>query len=255
VTTIAIVKCLSHKGEPMKMISHPIRLAVVGAVIASCSCLCAVSAGASTSAPPSKITQFQQQLEQQLTYRVNQLQVLSTDVTKATSLTTSDASTLAARLTTATANINALLAQVPNDTTMAELRAAQKAMLQGNRVFAVLTPQVFQVIEADTVAAQAANMQAGEATLLAEIDTLAGQPGYANALKHDSAYVAEVNLAAADSAHVSTTVIAQLPQDFPGDTDVFVNANHQLLAADIALARANYNAAVIGLASGGYTGS
>jgi hypothetical protein len=239
----------------MRILSHPIRLAVVGAVIASCSFLCVVSAGASTSAPPSKITQLQQQLEQQLTFRVNQLQVLSTDVTKATSLTTSDASTLAARLTTATANINALLAQVPNDTTMAELRTAQKAMIQGNRVFAVLTPQVFQVIEADTVAAQAATMQAGEATLLAEINTLSGQPGYANALKHDSAYVAEVNLAAADSAHVSTIVIAQLPQDFPGDTQVFVNANHQLLAADIALARANYNAAVIGLASGGYTGS
>jgi hypothetical protein len=236
-------------------ISHPIRLGIAGAVIASGSFVFAISAGASTSAPSSKITQFQQQLEQQLTYRVNQLQVLSTDVTKATALTPSDASTLAARLTAATANINTLLAQVPKDTTMVELRAAQRTMIQGNRVFAVLTPQVFQVIEADSVAAQAATLQSGEAALLAEIDTLAGQPGYANALRHDTAYVADVNLAAADSAHVSTVVIAQLPQDFPGDTHVFVNANHQLLAADIALARANYNASIIGLASGGYTGS
>lgn len=236
-------------------ISHPIRLGIAGAVIASGSFVFAISAGASTSAPSSKITQFQQQLEQQLTYRVNQLQVLSTDVTKATALTPSDASTLAARLTAATANINTLLAQVPKDTTMVELRAAQRTMIQGNRVFAVLTPQVFQVIEADSVAAQATTLQSGEAALLAEIDTLAGQPGYANALRHDTAYVADVNLAAADSAHVSTVVIAQLPQDFPGDTHVFVNANHQLLAADIALARANYNASIIGLASGGYTGS
>ena len=236
-------------------ISHPIRLGIAGAVIASGSFVFAISAGASTSAPSSKITQLQQQLEQQLTYRVNQLQVLSTDVTKATALTPSDASTLAARLTAATANINTLLAQVSKDTTMVELRAAQRTMIQGNRVFAVLTPQVFQVIEADSVAAQAATLQSGEAALLAEIDTLAGQPGYANALRHDTAYVADVNLAAADSAHVSTVVIAQLPQDFPGDTHVFVNANHQLLAADIALARANYNASIIGLASGGYTGS
>ena len=236
-------------------ISHPIRLGIAGAVIASGSFLFAMSAGASTSVPPSKITQFQQQLEQQLTYRVNQLQVLSTDVTKATSLTPSDASTLAARLTAATASITTLLAQVPNDNTMLELRAAQKTMIQGNRVFAVLTPQVFEVIEADTVAAQAATMQSGEAALLAEINTLEGQPGYANALKHDTAYVADVNLAAADSEHVSTVVIAQLPQNFPRDTHVFVNANRQLLAADIALARADYNASVIGLASGGYTGS
>jgi hypothetical protein len=236
-------------------LNHSIRLGVTAAVIASGSLLFAMSAGASTAAPSSRITQLQQKLEQQLGYRVNQLQVLSTDVTKATSLTPSDASTLAARLTAATASINSLLAQVPNDTTLAELKAAQATMIQGNRVFAVLTPQVFEVIEADTVAAQAATMQAGEAALLAEIDTLEGQPGYANALKHDTAYVAQVNLAAADSAHVSTVVIAQLPQDFPGDVNVFVNANHQLLAADIALARANYDASVIGLASGGYTGA
>ena len=233
---------------------HPIRLGVVGAVIASGSFLFAVSAAASTSASPANFTQFQQKLEQQLTFRVNQLQVLSTDVIKATSLST-DAGTLAARLTAATGNITGLLAQVKTDTTMAELWAAQKSMIQGNRVFAVLTPQVFEVIEADTAAAQAATLQSGEAALLAEIETLQGQPGYANALKHDTAYVAYVNLAAAKSEHVSTVVIAQLPQDFPGDTQVFVNANHQLLAADIALARASYEASIIGLASGGYTGS
>jgi len=49
---------------------------------------------------------------------------------------------------------------------MAELRAAQKSMIQGNRVFAVLTPQVVQVIEADTVAAQAATLQSGEAAVV-----------------------------------------------------------------------------------------
>ncbi len=236
-------------------LNHPIRLAVAGAVIASGSFVFAMSAGASTSASPANFSQVQQILEQQLGFRVTQLQVLSTDVSKATSLTSSDASVLAAALTTATGNITGLLAQVKTDTTMLELRMAQKSMIQGNRVFAVLTPQVFEVIEADTVAAQAATLQSGEAALLAEINTLQGQPGYANALKHDTAYVADVNLAATKSEHVSTVVIAQQPQDFPGDTQVFVNANHQLLAADIALARANYEASVIGLASGGYTGA
>ena len=236
-------------------LSHPIRLAVAGAVIASGSFVFAMSAGASTSASPANFGQLQQKLEQQLGFRVTQLQVLSTDVSKATSLTSSDASTLEAALTTATGNINGLLTQVKTDTTMLELRTAQKSMIDGNRVFAVLTPQVFEVIEADTIAAQAATLQSGEAALLAEIDTLQGQPGYANALKHDTAYVADVNLAAAKSEHVSTVVIAQQPQDFPADTQVFVNANHQLLTADIALARANYEASVIGLASGGYTGS
>ena len=237
-------------------INHPVRLVVAGAVIASGSFLFAMSAGASTSASPANVTQFKLKLEQQLNYRVSQLGVLTKDVTSAaTALGSSDASTLAALLSAATTNINALVTQVPNETTMLELRAAQKSMIQENRVFAVLTPQVFEVIEADTVAVQAKTLMAGEGTLSGEIGTLAGQPGYANALKHDTAYVADVNLAANDSAHVSTVVIAQVPQDFPGDTHVFVNANHQLLAADIALARANYEASVIGLASGGYPGS
>ena len=48
-------------------INHPIRLAIAGAVIASGSFLFAMSAGASTSASPANITQFQQKLEQQLT--------------------------------------------------------------------------------------------------------------------------------------------------------------------------------------------
>ncbi|MGD1012699.1 MAG: hypothetical protein ABR925_09260 [Acidimicrobiales bacterium] len=234
---------------------HPIRLAVVGAVIASGSFLFAISAGASTSASPANVKQFRQTLEHQLKAREHQLQVLSTDVTNATSLTPNHASTLAARLTTATTNIANLLAQVKNDNTMAELRAARRSMIRGNRVFAVLTPQVFQVIEADAISAQAATLQSGEAALAAEIQTLEGQPGYLNALRHDTSYVIEVNRAAAESAHVSSVVIAQLPQDFPGDLHVFINANHKLLAADIALARANYDASVIGLASGGYTGA
>jgi hypothetical protein len=239
-------------------LNHPVRLAVAGAVIASGSFVFAMSAGASTSASPANFSQLQAKLEQQLSFRVKQLQVLSTDVTKATSptgLTSSDASTLAAALTTATGNITGLITQVEGATAMVQLKAAQKSMIQGNRVFAVLTPQVFEVIEADTIAAQAMTLQSGETALLAEINTMQGQPGYANALKHDTTYVADVNVAAADSAHVSTVVIAQQPQDFPGDTHVFVNANHQLLAADIALARANYEASIIGLASGGYTGS
>ena len=116
---------------------HPIRLGLAGAVIASGSFMFAMSAGASTSTSPANFTQFQQKLEQQLTFRVNQLKVLSTDVTKATPpLSTGDASTLASRLAAATASINGLITQVQSDTTMAELRAAQKTMIQGNRVFA-----------------------------------------------------------------------------------------------------------------------
>jgi hypothetical protein len=64
-----------------------------------------------------------------------------------------------------------------------------------------------------------------------------------------------VNLAGADSNNVTTAVLAQVPADSPGDFHVFVTANGKLLNADIALAHASYDESVIGLATGGYTGS
>ncbi len=64
-----------------------------------------------------------------------------------------------------------------------------------------------------------------------------------------------VNSASLNATNVATSVLAQTPADYPGDTHVFTRANKKLLNADIALAHANYDASVIGLASGGYTGA
>lgn len=234
-------------------IKHPIRISLAGAALVSGAAL-AAPATASATTPTAGFTQAQQKIEQKLASRVDQLRALSTDVTKATTLSASDASTLAARLTTETSSINTLVVTVPTDTTMTELRKARKTMIEGNRVFAVLTPQVFEVIEADSTASQVTTLQAGEAALQSSANSLAGEPGYRNAVNHYDRYVTAVNRAALDSAHVSETVIAQMPDDFPRDTHVFVSANRQLLTADVALAHANYDADVIGLASGGYTG-
>jgi len=91
--------------------------------------------------------------------------------------------------------------------------------------------------------------------LQTSISSLSGQPGYQNALNHYNSFVVAVNHASQDTVKGTHAVLAQVPQDFPGDTYVFVNANRQLLAAGIALAHATYDESVIGLATGGYTGS
>jgi hypothetical protein len=54
---------------------------------------------------------------------------------------------------------------------------------------------------------------------------------------------------------VEGVVLAQTPQGYPGNTKIFVAQNHQILDANIALAYAAYDASIIGLATGGYTGS
>jgi cell division protein FtsB len=239
------------------MTKHPIRIALAGAALAGGATLAAPSIASATKpvAPGANFTAAQQKVEQQLAARVKELQELSSDVTNAKSLTPADASTLAARLAAATQSIGALVTEVPSDTTFAELATARRTMIQGNRVFAVLMPQVFEVIEADTAAAQVTTMQAGEAALQGEVSALSGEVGYGAASNHYKAYVAEVTRAATATSRVSTTVMAQVASDFPHDIHVFVNANRQLLDANIALAHASYDASLVGLASGGYSGS
>jgi hypothetical protein len=212
-------------------------------------------AGVASATPSQRFVNAQHKLEQQLANRVSQLGRLAADISAAKSLTPPHATILTNNVSTDTTNINALVAKVPNDTTWAELRADERSMYQQNRVYAVITPQVFQTIEADAIAAQVTTFEANESTLQTSVNDLIGQPGYKNALRHFESFVKAVNNAANDSSKVDAAVLAQVPADYPGDTYVFVHANRELLNADLALAYAAYDETVIGLASGGYTGS
>jgi hypothetical protein len=197
----------------------------------------------------------QKDLELQLANRATQLQHLVADVTAATTLSASVSTTLQARLLSEEASINSLVAKVPTDTTRAELNADRATMLKDNRVYAVMSPQVFELIEASVVAAQVTTLQGNESTLQSEVSSLLGLPGYANALNHYNNYVARLSNWSTRIATLESVVIAQTPQGYPGNTRAFVAANHQILNANIALAYAAYDASIIGLATGGYTGA
>lgn len=243
-----------HRTRRFRTTLAATSLAAVAAVAAPGMAAAAKPPQGSTGSSPG-LTAARQRLEQQLNLRVHQLQALSADVSKwSSTLSPADLGALDDKLAQATTSINALVASVPNDTP-AELRAARRTMVEDNRVFAVLTPEVYEVIEADTVASQAASLGAQETTLQQEVAQLSGQVGYRAALANDRAFVAAVGRAEAAVARVTSSLLAQAPQDFPRDRGLFVRANRQLLAASEALARANYDEALIGLAAGGYTGS
>jgi hypothetical protein len=148
-----------------------------------------------------------------------------------------------------------LIAKVPNDTTKAELNADRAAMLKDNRVYAVMSPQVFEMIEASVVANQVTTMQGSESTLQSEVASIVGLPGYKNALNHYNNYVQRLSNWSTKIVNVEAIVLAQTPQGYPGNTKVFVAQNHRILNANIDLAYAGYDASIIGLATGGYTGS
>jgi hypothetical protein len=210
-----------------------------------------------TTVPTASFIAAQKALELQLASRLTQLTHLTTDVTAATPtpLSTSASAILQARLLTEETSINALIAKVPNDTTRAELNSDRAAMLKDNRVYAVMSPQVFEMIEAAVIAGQVTTMQGNEATLDSEVASIVGLPGYKNALNHYNNYVTRLSNWSTRIVTVEATVLAQTPQGYPGNTKVFVNQNHNILNANIALAYAGYDASIIGLATGGYTGS
>ena len=207
------------------------------------------------SVPSASFTAAQKALEVQLANRSTQLGHIVADVTASTTLSASASSILQARLSTEEASISALIAKVPTDTTRAELNADRSAMLKDNRVYAVMSPQVFEMIEASVVASQVTTMQANEATLQSEVASIVGLPGYKNALNHYNNYVARLLNWSTRIVSVESIVLAQTPQGFPGNTNIFVTQNHRILDANIALAYAAYDASIIGLATGGYTGS
>jgi hypothetical protein len=235
------------------MVGSKVRALLGGAVVLSGMFGVAAAAGASPTS--SKFQQAQQALEQQLADRVTQLSHLVSDVAGASALTTQDRNILNARLSTEQADINALVAKVPNDTTFAELNADRSAMYKDNRVYAVMTPQIFVSIGADNAAAQAATLTNNEATLSSEVASLAGLPGYQNAVNHYNNYVKRLDHVTTNMADVSARVLAQTPQGWPHNTHVFVNGNHEVLNANISIAYATYDASVIAMAAGGYTGS
>jgi len=244
------------KGEQMKIVTTRsfaalALVAAMGIAIPSA----AYAGSTTTTAPSASFIAAQHALEVQLANRATQLGHLVKDVTAATSLTASASSILQARLSTEGASISALIAKVPTDTTRAELNSDRSAMLKDNRVYAVMSPQVFEMIEASVVADQVTALQSNESTLQSEVASIVGLPGYKNALNHYNNYVLRLSNWSTRILDVESIVLAQTPQGYPGNTKVFVAQNHRILDANIALAYAGYDASIIGLATGGYTGS
>ncbi len=212
--------------------------------------------GDSGSTTGAKFIAARQQLETALAARVQQLAKLTTQVNGSTTLQTAHKNYLAAALATETTVIGGLASKVPGDVTWAQLDADRQVMLRDNRVFAVMTPQVYEAIEADSIAAEVtALQQVQEPELQSAVAADAGQPGYKNAEAHLNNFIADVKVAATVTANVADRVLAQRPQLWPHDEQVFVLANKALLRADLAVAHADYDASVIGLATGGYSGS
>lgn len=200
----------------------------------------ATSSTSSTSSPHgASFEAAKKAVETRLAWRQQRLANLTTEVTDATNLTSSDRSTLSGDLANETAGIAALVAKVPNDTTWAELQADAKAMVVDYRVFVVMSPQVHETIAADTAGAIEQKLTAAEPQIEALIsyeqsqgkDVAAAQTAYED-------LVTQVSDASTDTSGISAAVLATSPSAYPGNASIFTNARSSLEQARTALGTA-----------------
>jgi hypothetical protein len=186
---------------------------------------------ASAHSNPASFSQLQAKLEAQLAVRQTQLAALTADVSSSTTLTTSDAAALSASLSAETTNIDNLIAKVPSDTTIAELRTDQAAMFQDNRVFVVMSPQVKLTIAADTLWTKAGAILANGPTITADLAARVGDNGYARAEARFAFSTAKATVVQSAMTSVSATVLAQTPAGWPANEHVFVQSGIQIVRA------------------------
>ncbi len=178
-------------------------------------------------------------VEHELSLRQQRLSNLTSEVGKASDLTSADRATLTSDLASETAGIDALVAKVPNDTTWAVLKADATSMVVDYRVFVVMSPQVHLAIAADTESAVEQKMQAAEPKIEALIDYEQGKgKDVKGAQIAYGALVVEVSGAEHDTAGVSAAVLATSPKGYPANRTIFLNARSNLLQGRSALVTA-----------------
>lgn len=234
--------------------SYVVRAGLIGAVLVSGN-LFALQNLVSASSVPQSIASQQKQLERQLADWAALLGRFGADVTNSSTLTLAHSLVLDARSTGPVEMLDGLVAKVPTDKTQSQLDAAKAVMVELNQVFAVLTPQVFETIEADAISSEVSSLKSDEQPLRSLVNSIAGQSGYEIAHVRYLTLVKSVSLAKHDANGVATAVLAQKTANFPDDANIFLHANQELSNASDALVNATYAESMIGLAIGGYTSS
>jgi len=192
------------------------------------------SAVDSGSAPalPCNVVAARRFLEAQLAARTRQLSKLTDAVGRSGSLTGTNRDALDTMLLGETSGIHALAAQLPVDSTLAELRAAETSMV-AYRVYAVMTPQVHITISADAVLASSSDLSGREASIAGRIAGVkAAHPKAASiAERLFERMTSEVQQASNTAGGVPGPVLATTPADYPANKTIFVQADANIASA------------------------
>ncbi len=164
--------------------------------------------------------------------RVVRLQRLTRQVGTSRYVTATDKTQLESDLSNELAGMQSLEQQVRGDTTCSELLANAQTMVFTYRVYYVMTPQTELVVVADTETGITSNIGRWEPGIQAAIDYEAAH-GKDVALAQQALDDLKVQLTDALGTldGVSSTVLSQTPQGYPGNHAVFVDARNSCAAA------------------------
>ena len=177
-------------------------------------------------------------VEQYLSNRVTQLGILSTRIANSKSIPAPDATALNAIISNektrlADGGIAGLQSMVSSATTCIQVVSDAESMVADFRVYALVSPQVDLTAVASAESAIDSQATTDEPKVQQAISS-AGQHGK-NVSGAQSAYsnlVTEVSDAAAEVGDVPiSTLLAQLPSDYPADASTLVGYHEDLVAA------------------------
>ncbi|MDE3206473.1 MAG: hypothetical protein KGQ66_19880 [Acidobacteriota bacterium] len=209
-------------------------------VLAPASAVFATTSGSGTPAPsgqtavsPSGSTTWQQvqaKLESELQARVQVLGQLTSSVGSDQTLSPQDKTALSGLLSNETSGINQLLATVeaatPQNTTVAQLRADAKTMVDQYRVYLVMARQVHLTEAADAQTTVETKLENNESRIQGAI-TKAGNPPDAVAAYNDLVTQVTHATQATGAANIPA-VLAVTPQGYPGDEGPLTAARSSL---------------------------
>ena len=222
----------------MGMRPHSTKATAIALIAAASMCFVFASSVQAQSRLTGTTTKFQKAqmaVEHQIIARQVQLALLGTEVADAANVTTSDRSALVTIITNEQAALVTDAANAAAAMTLAELQTVQQAVVQDERVYAVVTGQVGLVIGADN----ATVTEAGYAALVGELTPFVAELGSAHATTLLGDVTSFVTAATSLTSGVSTEALALQPSGYPGNESQIKTWTNPLgqVAKDLAQAK------------------
>jgi len=195
---------------------HSTKATAIALIAAASMCFIFASSVQAQSLATSSTTKFQKAqmaVEHQIIARQVQLALLGTEVADAANVTSSDKTALVTIITDEQAALVTDAANAAAATTFVELQTVQKAVVQDERVYVVVTAQVGLVISADN----ATVTEAGYTALVTELTPFVAELGSTHATTLLGDVTSYVTAATSLTTGVSTEALGLLPSGYPGN--------------------------------------